>query len=99
MKHAKATIQMLLVGGQPIGPAQWRRQRARSAWLLEMEEKWTRALRTMDDRLTAIVDRVSEEEFERLCDEEQAKVDAIRAQLEDVAYNQKWPRHLYWGGI
>ena len=53
----------------------------------------------MDDRLTAIVNRVSEEEFDRLCDEEQAKVDAIRAQLEEVVESGRWPRHLYWGGI
>jgi len=53
----------------------------------------------MDDRLTAIVGEVSEEEFERLCDEEQAKVDAIRAEIEEVTKHDRWPRVLYFGGI
>lgn len=51
----------------------------------------------MDGRPTAIVGEVSGQEFERLCDEEQAKVDAIRVEIEDVAKNGRWPGHLYWG--
>ena len=36
---------------------------------------------------------------ERLCDVEQAKVDAIRAPLKAAAERDVWPRHLYWGEI
>lgn len=34
--------------------------------------------------------------IERLFEEEQAKVDAIRAPLEAAAERDLWPRHLYW---
>ena len=53
----------------------------------------------MDGRLTAIAGEVSRQEFDRLFDEEQAKVDAIRVEIEDVAKNGRWPGHLYLGGI
>jgi hypothetical protein len=53
----------------------------------------------MDDRLTAIVGQVSEEEFERLCDEEEARVEAFRKPLWDAAERDIWPRELYFGGI
>jgi hypothetical protein len=46
-----------------------------------------------------VVDRVSSQEFERLYDEEQAKVDATRLPLKDAAERDLWPRELYWGGI
>jgi hypothetical protein len=57
------------------------------------------AQRARDERCGEAVDRLSEEEFERLCDEEQAKVDAIRAQLDAVIDEDRWPRDLYFGGI
>ena len=30
---------------------------------------------------------------------EQAEVDALWAQLNDVIQEDKWPKELYWGGI
>ena len=57
------------------------------------------ARRAMDGRLTAIAGEVSRQEFDRLFDEEQAKVDAIRVEIEDVAKNGRWPGHLYWGKL
>jgi hypothetical protein len=53
----------------------------------------------MDERCDAAVTQLSEEEFERLCDEEEAKVDAFRAPLKQAAERDEWPGHLYWGGI
>jgi hypothetical protein len=53
----------------------------------------------MDERLTAIVEHVSEEEFERLCDEEEARVEAFRKPLKDAAERDLWPRHFYFNAI
>jgi hypothetical protein len=75
------------------------RREARAAWVRKTCRAWLRAQRAMDKRLRAIVDRVSEEEFNRLFDEEQAKVDAIHQPIKDVAERDMWPRHLYWGGV
>lgn len=55
------------------------------------------AQRDMDATCGAAVDRLSVEEFERLCTAEQAKVDAIRAPIDDVIERDLWPRHLYFG--
>jgi hypothetical protein len=75
------------------------RRDQRAAWVWETGEACLKAMQDMDDRLTAVVDRVSSEEFDRLYDEEQAKVDAIRLPLKDAAERDLWPRELYWGGI
>jgi hypothetical protein len=53
----------------------------------------------MDERCGEAVGRLSEEDFERLCDAEQAKVDAARAPLQAAADRDEWPRELYWGGV
>jgi hypothetical protein len=53
----------------------------------------------MDQRCEAAVDRLSEEAFERLFDEEQAKVKAFLLPLRAAAERDVWPRELYWGGI
>ncbi len=52
-----------------------------------------------DDRCTAAVGKVSVKQFERLFDAEQAKVDAIRAKIDAVIEQDKWPAHLYFSGI
>jgi hypothetical protein len=49
----------------------------------------------MDERCDEAVTRLSEVEFERLCDEEEAKVDAFRAPLKAVAERDVWPRDLH----
>jgi hypothetical protein len=48
---------------------------------------------------TEAVDRLSEEAFERLFQAEEAKVDAIRAQIDAVIERDLWPPELYWGGL
>jgi hypothetical protein len=72
---------------------------ARAAWVKETAAAWREAQRQMDDRCDEAVDRLSQEEFERLLDEEEAKVDAFRAPLKTAAERDLWPRHLYWGNI
>jgi hypothetical protein len=69
---------------------------AREAWVRRTAAAWREAQREMDERCGVAVARLSEEEFERLFDAEQAKVDAIRAEIDDVIEHDRWPKHLYW---
>ena len=91
MSKKKKAIQALLAGAAPLAECKARRV----AWIEETAAAWREAQRAMDDRCGEAVERLSSEAFERLCDEEQAKVDAIRAPLEVAADRDLWPRHLY----
>jgi hypothetical protein len=95
----EATIRMLQAGVYIEDPDEWRRKAARGAWATEVADRWLAAQNAMDERCTKAVNRLSEEEFERLFEAEQAKVDAIRAEIDAVSERDLWPRHLYWGGI
>ena len=72
---------------------------ARQAWALRTCAAWREAERQMDARCMAAVDWLTEEEFEALFEEEQARVDGIRAQIDAVIERDLWPRELYWSGI
>jgi hypothetical protein len=100
---AQETIQELLRRGREglgeIDPQEWRCVKARCAWVERMGEALLAAQRKMDDRCSAIVDEVSEEEFQRIFDEEQAKVDVYRVPLFTAAQRDVWPKELYWGGL
>lgn len=72
---------------------------ARGAWVRQTAAAWRAAQRRMDERCDEALDRLDEEAFERLCDAEQAKVDAFLVPLTDAARRDLWPRHLHWGGI
>ena len=95
---ARATVEMLK-RGVTAEPDEWRRKAARASWCFEMLEKWWAAIQHQDERCMEAVGRVPDEEFERLCDEEQAKVDAIRAQIDAVIERDEWPKGLYFGGL
>jgi hypothetical protein len=86
------TIRALLAAAAQ--PAE--RRAARIAWVEQTAAAWREAMREMDDRCSEAVERLSGEAFERFCDAEQAKVDAIRAQLQAAAERDLWPKHLYW---
>jgi hypothetical protein len=73
-----------------------RRKARRRAWAMKTYAAWCEAMREMDDKCMAAVGRLTEEEFNRLCDEEQAKVDALRALLEDVIERDRWPREMHF---
>ena len=90
-----ATIRKLLAAARE--PAE--RRAARAAWVKETAAAWREAQRHMDDFLTEAVERLGEEEFERLCDEEQAKVDAFRAPLKLAGEKDIWPKQLHFSGI
>jgi len=80
----------------PLDPAEWKRVKARVGWVRETLAALHDAQDRMHERCRAAVDRVPEAEFERICDEEQAKVDAIMDALNAVRDRDEWPRHLYW---
>ena len=91
----KRTIRALLAeAGKPA-----RLKEARAAWVRQTAAALRDAQRRMDERLDEAVNRVSEEEFERLCDEEEAKVDVFHEPMKLAAEKDLWPRSLYSGGI
>jgi hypothetical protein len=93
------TIRMLGEGLVIADAEEWRRIQARIAWVREATAALRDAHRRMTDRCCAAVDRVSEQDFNRLFEAEQAKVDAIRAPLQAVIDRDEWPAHLYFGCI
>jgi hypothetical protein len=99
MKHAQATIRMLQSGPIIESAEEWRRKQARIAWVQETTAALAEAQEAMNERCCAAVDKLSEEDFDRLVDEEQAKVDVFLAPLHAAAKHGKWPKHLHWGGI
>ena len=72
------------------------RRDQRVAWVKQTGRAWLKATKEMDERLTCIVNQVSEEVFDRLFDAEQAHCDAILQQMKDAAERDRWPRHLHW---
>jgi len=72
---------------------------AREAWIRETADAWLAAQLAMDERCTAAVTRLSEEEFERLFEQEEARVKAVRAPLDAARERDMWPRELYFGGL
>src|SRR6476469_7165653 len=72
---------------------------ARIAWTRETGAALRKAQRAMDERLGDAVTRLSATEFERLFDEEQAKVDALLTPMQRVAEEDRWPRHLHVSGL
>jgi hypothetical protein len=85
------TIQSLLAAPSQLAECKAKR----IAWVRETFA----ALREMDKRCGEAASRMTDEEFDRLFDEEQAKVDAFLDPLRDAADRDLWPRHLYVGGI
>lgn len=72
---------------------------ARAAWARETSAAWLAAHRELDEFLTQAVSRLSEAEFERLCQAEFAKVDAMMAELRAALDENKWPRECYVAGL
>ncbi len=100
----KRTIRALLTGRigepDPLGDeaAELRRWLARIDWAKEVTTAWRQAQQAMDDRCMEAVEWLSEAEFDRLYDAEQAKVDAVRAPIDAVIEKGRWPRELYFRG-
>lgn len=96
---AEDTIRNLLADAEAGDQAKRECIDARVAWARATVDALRKAQEQMDDRCLDAVGRLSEEAFNRLFDREQAKVDAIRAQLDAVIERDEWPRELYFGGI
>jgi hypothetical protein len=81
----ETTIQMLRLRGdaQPLDPDQWKWLAGRFERALGLMKQWLDAMERMDDRCAAAAGKVSEEEFNRIVEEEEAKVAALRARLEE----------------
>jgi hypothetical protein len=96
-----STLKILLGRGEqgPLGPAEWKRVKVRVAWVSGAIAALEVAERQMHERCRAAVNRVSEEEFNRIFDEEQAKVSAILDQLHAARDHDRWPAELYFGGV
>jgi hypothetical protein len=92
--NSKDVIRDLLeADGEPA------RRAARAAWARTTVAALRAAQTEMNERCEEAVERLSEEEFERLFDEEQAKVDALLKLLKHAAERELWPRELYFGCI
>ena len=88
----------LLGADEPADP----RKAARYFWLQSTADAWGDATRRCDDAWCALVRDIPEELIDEVEVEpppEQAEVDALWAQLNDVIQKDRWPRHLYFGGI
>ena len=89
---AELTIKMLLAEARKTAD----RRAARAAWARQASAAWLKATLEMDEFLTAAVERMNKAEFERLCYEEFAKVDAMMAELRAAVDEDKWPREMHW---
>jgi len=102
MKHFMNTLRALLEADEPADP----RKAARLSWLRLTAAAWQDANKRVHSAwsrtLARLPDDISDEELEELelpDPPEQAEVDALWAQLNDVVQHDKWPKELYWGGI
>lgn len=68
---------------------------ARVAWTRKTARALRKAQRAMDEKCGEAAGRLSEEAFERLFDEEQAKVDAFLTPMRRVADDDVWPREMH----
>jgi hypothetical protein len=82
------------------------RRAARALWAEQTAVAWREAQRKINDAwervFAALPDDLSDEEIDALeipDPPEQAELDALQAQIDDVIERDKWPRHLYFGCI
>jgi hypothetical protein len=98
-KHFMDTLCAMLGAGEPADP----RQAARYRWLHETAARWLDASKRCDaawkELVRDIPDEVDDDELDILPPPEEAEVDALWGQLNDVIQDDKWPRHLYWGCV
>src|SRR5437588_11995938 len=92
-KHFINSLCTLLAADEPADP----RKAARFSWLHRTTAAWQDATRRCDDAWCALVRDMPEE----VMDEpepppEQAEVDALWAQLNDVVQKDQWPREMHF---
>lgn len=99
MAHFMNTLCALLAADEPADPlkaARWR-------WLHATAEKWNDANRRVNHAweraLARLPDDISDAELEAMDlpdPPEQAEVDALWAQLNDIVQRDQWPREMYF---
>lgn len=101
-KHFMNTLRALLAADEPVDP----RKAARWHWLHETAAAWDDANRRVnaawDRTLARLPDDISDEKLAAMHlpdPPEQAEVDALWRQLNDVVQRDLWPRELYWSGV
>lgn len=92
MKHK---VKALLAGASAVADC----KAARVAWVKATTAAWGEAQERMDERLTAAVEKVSTEEFDRMFEEEDAKVELHRGPVKLAWDRDVWPRELHARGI
>ena len=88
----------LLAADEPADPL----KAARHDWLHRTAAAWGDATRRCHDAWCELVSDIPEElidEVEIAPPPEEAEVAALWAQLNDVVQQDRWPPHLYFGGI
>ena len=96
------TLRALLDADEPADPY----KNVRWLWLQVTAAAWQDAMRrnhaAWDRMLAKLPDDISDEELEALDlpdPPEEAEVNALWAQLNDVIQKDLWPKELYFGGI
>ena len=97
-KHFMNTLRALLAADEPADPhkaARWR-------WLHLTAARWQEATRRCNAAWGELVKDIPEDEIDEVElpePPEQAEVDALWGQLNDVIQKDLWPREMYFGGI
>lgn len=97
-RHFRDTLTALLSAGEPADP----RKAARYRWLHRTTAEWQDTMRRCDAKWMELVRDIPEELIDEVEIEppaEQATVDTLWEQLNDVVQKDMWPRHLYFGEI
>jgi hypothetical protein len=97
-KHFLNSLRALLEADEPADPlkaARWR-------WVRCTARAWADAQRRCEAAWDELMKDIPEEEIDEVElpePPEEAEVNALWAQLDDVIQADRWPRELYWGGI
>jgi hypothetical protein len=101
-KHFMNTLRELLAEPEPADL----RKKARWLWLRLTAMEWTDAQRRCTaawGRLFAVLPNdLGDDELDDLDlpePPEEAEVNALWEQLNEVIQKDRWPKHLYWGGL
>jgi hypothetical protein len=98
LKHFMNSLCALLEADEPADP----RKAMRWRWVHATAKAWVDAQRRCEAAWDELVKDIPEEEIddaELPEPPEEAEVNALWAQLNDVIQDDRWPRELYFGGI
>jgi len=115
MRHFMNSLRALLAADEPADPRKAARyswvHRTVAAWqdaTRRCDDAWCELVRDMPEEHSSLSslgegdhpqDGGGADDVEMTPPPEQAEVDALWAQLNDVIQKDLWPKELYWGGI